>query len=912
MALVCAQCSRVNPADAVYCFHDGAALTGRGGPVNAGSAPFPNQFVFPGGQSCRNFDQLAMTCQQNWRAAGDLLKQGFLYSFFGGMGRIDLAMAAQEAAKFPDQDRGLDQLLEKLPTQALQQPKVKAEPSDISLGQVKVGVDRATEVHLSNLGMRLLYGSVVSDSKWLTVGDAPGQPQKFFQFHNDVAIPIHIKGQHLRAGTKPLEGKLLVESNGGSFTVTVRADVPVTPYPGGLFAGAVTPRQIAEKAKANPKDAAPSFENGAVAQWYVSNGWLYPVQGPTMPGTGAIQQFFEALGVAKAPKVEINLQAISLQGAVGDVLNANLEVSSQERKVVYAWAVSDQDWITFGATKLVGRTATVPVTIRVPGLGSKLVETKIQVVGNGGQKFTVPLKINVTGGNLDADVVAVAAIDDDVPTLLALDDDNPFAISSAPPPVPTPRAPPPPVPTPRAPERRPEPEPVLLTTDEDESSLEVEWSKSPRSNKPGKLTAPTGRSPWPHLVPLGLLLSAVVGLFVHDLFFSRAGGGGGGTETGADTEPRIGILFDHGPGDKKLPVSGLNRLTFGVVKWDGPPGKASSSYSKLTFDERGQKNRTVLLIDDRPKVFGKLPEGKWSVPAYDVKGRKFAKSGTFAYQAENIFVTQEVSLEKGEPIQVAPEKYEAVYDTCLVKYRIENRGKQPHKVGLRFLLDTYIGTNDGVPFTLPGEKELVSTFKKFDDPTQVPGFIQVLENPDLKNPGLIAQLNLRISDKIEPPGEVRLTRWQQEKLDVWDVPLLDMQRDSSVVMYWQPAVLEPGRERVVGFTYGLGQVEVGPEAMLGVTANGEKYVGGEITVVALVADPKATGVKLDYDKSKFTLAKETPDSQPVPASKEGKASPITWRLRATAEGPAFLAVTTEGGQAVTRRVRVVITRNSLF
>ena len=79
-----------------------------------------------------------------------------------------------------------------------------------------------------------------------------------------------------------------------------------------------------------------------------------------------------------------------------------------------------------------------------------------------------------------------------------------------------------------------------------------------------------------------------------------------------------------------------------------------------------------------------------------------------------------------------------------------------------------------------------------------------------------------------------------------------------------------------------------------------------------MADPKATAVKLEFDKSKFTLAKETPDSQPVPASKEGKAVPITWRLRAIAEGAAFLAVTTEGGQAVTRRVRVVISRNSLF
>src|SRR5262249_36843357 len=155
MPLVCGQCSRVNPPEASYCFHDGTPLAGRGGgPINAGAALFPNQFVLPDGFACRNFDQLAMACQSNWQAAVGLLQQGYLASFIGGMGRVDLAMAAQEAANYPDVDRGLDQLLAKLPTQALQNPKLQAEPSEINLGVIKINEDRATELHLTNLGMR--------------------------------------------------------------------------------------------------------------------------------------------------------------------------------------------------------------------------------------------------------------------------------------------------------------------------------------------------------------------------------------------------------------------------------------------------------------------------------------------------------------------------------------------------------------------------------------------------------------------------------------------------------------------------------------------------------------------------------------------------------------------------------------
>src|SRR5262249_58358543 len=102
----------------IYCYWDGALLAGHaadGARIPPGVRPFPSQFVFPSGLACRNFDQLATACMQNWQESINLLKQGFLASFLGAIGRADLALAAQEAARFPDQDRGLDQLLAKLP-----------------------------------------------------------------------------------------------------------------------------------------------------------------------------------------------------------------------------------------------------------------------------------------------------------------------------------------------------------------------------------------------------------------------------------------------------------------------------------------------------------------------------------------------------------------------------------------------------------------------------------------------------------------------------------------------------------------------------------------------------------------------------------------------------------------------------
>ena len=237
MAHSCNKCNRVNPPDAVYCYYDGVALNGHaggGGPVSIGQKAFSSPFTLPSGKQCNNFDQLALGCQNEWKAALDVLKQGYLEKFLAGQGRADLAMAAREAARFPDKDRGLDQFIAKLPTQAVQPPQLAVEPTEISLGTLKVGEDRKVELKMENRGMRICYGSVsVENAPWLSLGTSAGGAQKLFQFSSDMTIPITVQGKKLRASNKPLEAKLVVESNAGDFIITVKAEVPVKPYPNG-------------------------------------------------------------------------------------------------------------------------------------------------------------------------------------------------------------------------------------------------------------------------------------------------------------------------------------------------------------------------------------------------------------------------------------------------------------------------------------------------------------------------------------------------------------------------------------------------------------------------------------------------------------------------------------------------------
>src|SRR5436309_2585735 len=106
MSHVCRTCSRVNPAEALFCYFDGVALDShhRGGPVAAGAKPFPTPFVFPSGRQCRNFDELVRACDDEWAEAQESLRQGFFEGFLGGLGRADLAVAARQSAKEADRE----------------------------------------------------------------------------------------------------------------------------------------------------------------------------------------------------------------------------------------------------------------------------------------------------------------------------------------------------------------------------------------------------------------------------------------------------------------------------------------------------------------------------------------------------------------------------------------------------------------------------------------------------------------------------------------------------------------------------------------------------------------------------------------------------------------------------------------
>ncbi len=660
-----------------------------------------------------------------------------------------------------------------------------------------------------------------------------------------MTIPLQIKGNRLRAGKKPLEGRLIVESNGGNLTVQVRAEVPVKPFPDGPLQGALTPRKVAEKAKVVPKAAAPYFESGAVADWYKSNGWTYPVQGPPATGLGAVQQFFEALGLTPPPKVEISDESVTWEAAAGATLRHALQIRSEEKRPVYAHATSSAAWLEVGRPKLNGRVAIIPIVVpNVPNREGETLTAKVTVQANGNQRFVVPVTL-VIGGNFQFGDQAAAA---------------PVAVAAEPV-------------TKKPSGVKPAPKPP--------SAPVIEVDRVARRRQ--------GFTP-AHLLPVAVLLLVLLVVMAVDWFR----GGRAGTppsftgDVGAaldapyanlkDTDPRLGIGFD-------------DRKRFGIVLLTERDPENPDKFKRLTYDDKGTQNNTCVKVDTHEYLFGNTQGyGRWVKKEFLRGNKRIGWDNIWEAKNENIVVTQSVDLVPGDQTRLL--------DTVLVRYTVESKSTLPHRVGLRVMLDTFIGANDGVPFAVPGTEgkpdRLVDTMEVFGQ-KDIPDYVQALERPDLKDPGTVAHLGLNLTGEFEPLVEMIICRWPGNRETGWKIDPIEPMRanpekpDSCVVLYWAYEEMEAGSTRKMAFTYGLNSISGvagggnAGDGKIALTTGGSMRPGREFTVTAYVKDPQPGQVVTLILPAGFSFAKGNDADKKIEKASGGLAQ-VSWRVRSGKEG----------------------------
>jgi len=382
-----------------------------------------------------------------------------------------------------------------------------------------------------------------------------------------------------------------------------------------------------------------------------------------------------------------------------------------------------------------------------------------------------------------------------------------------------------------------------------------------------------------------------------------------------DNQPRVQLAFSE---SQRFGVSCL-RLH--------DPGD-SRQPKRLTREANGITNNTCFRIDGNDYLFGQeIPGLHWGRTGANkllkrVKIDDHAWESVFEHDAARVRITQTVELIRGEQ--------SGLLDTVFVKYTVRNNDTQPHAVGLRFLLDTLIGSNDGVPFFVPptdlASAKLVDGLEIFDQ-GGIPDFVRALETDNLEDTNAtVAELNLKLQG-YEPLQRLVICRWPDNSEVRWDWnyrPVDDVadNKDSCVAMYWADRPMQPGEERLLGFTYGLGAIwgeghgsspsggGGGTGGKLRLMTAGSLKIGRTFTATAYVKGEMLVGQRVTLRLPPgLELAPGQKLAQDVPRMGPQGYSQVSWRVRSTQVGRFQVATELAGNQSLKE---VTVTERSLF
>jgi hypothetical protein len=175
---------------------------------------------------------------------------------------------------------------------------------------------------------------------------------------------------------------------------------------------------------------------------------------------------------------------------------------------------------------------------------------------------------------------------------------------------------------------------------------------------------------------------------------------------------------------------------------------------------------------------------------------------------------------------------------------------------------------------------------------------------------------LRPLPGLETPSRLTLGGWPDAEtkipgandgLTLWEVPVFSLQKkeDSAVVLYWEEKELKPGEKRHFGFSYGLGQMSSEDNGKLGLILAGNPVAGEDLTVMALIRDPRmGQTVTLKEQPGIELLEGERKQQVALPTNEGTQITTLTWKVRLGMAGS--LPIVIESSDGLTHREIVTV------
>jgi hypothetical protein len=189
----------------------------------------------------------------------------------------------------------------------------------------------------------------------------------------------------------------------------------------------------------------------------------------------------------------------------------------------------------------------------------------------------------------------------------------------------------------------------------------------------------------------------------------------------------------------------------------------------------------------------------------------------------------------------------------------------------------------------------------------VPEFIEMLEVPNLQNPGFKGVFTFKMANKLEGPNKVVLTGMRGGVAgDGWDVLPVQANGDSAAVFYWDPQQIPANGKREIAFAMGMG-IAGSPENDGKVLVNfgGNFEPNKEFTVTAYVIDPiEGQSLTLDLPKGMERTGGRPTQAVPLPGEGASGQSVVLWKGRVKELGNFTVRIRSSNGVIYTRNIAI--------
>jgi len=224
----------------------------------------------------------------------------------------------------------------------------------------------------------------------------------------------------------------------------------------------------------------------------------------------------------------------------------------------------------------------------------------------------------------------------------------------------------------------------------------------------------------------------------------------------------------------------------------------SDDNKKLLFERYGEfTSYTTILIDGKEYIYG---SEKGKILQKPVLTNNNVCYSAWSYK-DIVTVEQYISLVKGLTTENV--------DTVEIRYKVKNvdRSGASHMIGLRILLDTLLGNNDGAPFSVPGVGVIDSDTELKGE--EIPTFWYAFDNLRKPTVSVVSQVKVKNS---ELPDRLVFSNWQDMYNSPWEVKIVPNRKfkptplsntDSAVSIYWESKEVKHNATREYAILYGL-------------------------------------------------------------------------------------------------------------